>query len=111
MTKLPPDDDEPLVEFLHQHPPQVPPAAPDFEEQLMQVVASSPQLRTKRRHLWAVPPALVASVLIAWGGYRVFTPSTVAIDTASLEAFLENSWDGVMGDGAEAELPLIANLF
>jgi hypothetical protein len=92
-----PDDDERLIKFLHQHRPPVPPAAPDLEERIV-LAASSSSRQPRRRQLWAVPPALAAGLIISWMGYRVSTPPPAPADPASVEAFLINNWDGVVGE-------------
>jgi hypothetical protein len=48
------------------------------------------------RRLWAISPALAAGLLMAWSSYRVLVPVPKASNSASLEAFLENSWNDVM---------------
>jgi len=101
MTKYPHDDDERLVEFLRQHRPSVPPAAPNLEQQIL-LGASSHMRHQGRRQLWFVPPTIVAGLLMTWGGYRILSPSSPSVDTASLETFLVNNWDGVVGDTSVA---------
>jgi hypothetical protein len=102
MTKLP-NDDERLVDFLRQHAGDPPPAAPKFEEQLMQAVASSPQWqRLGRRQKWILPSAIAASLLFAWTGYRVLMPPPPP--DASLAEFMENNWDSVVGEVPEPDL-------
>lgn len=93
MTQLPPDDRQ-WKEFLRQHRPVPPPAAPELEERLMQAIEKSPI----HRRLWAVPPALAAGLLMAWSGYRTMIPLPAASNSATLEAFLENNWNSVVGD-------------
>lgn len=100
MTKYP-NDDERLVEFLRQHRPSVPPASPNLEQQIM-LGASSHMRHQGRRQLWIVPPTIVAGLLMFWTGYRILTPSSPSVDTASLETFLVNNWDGVVGDTSVA---------
>lgn len=97
MTQLPPDDRQ-WQEFLRKHRPVPPPAAADLEEQLMNAIERSPQTASSRR-LWAVPSALAASLLMAWSGYRTLIPSpALSTNSASLEAFLENNWNDVLGE-------------
>lgn len=89
------DNDDSLVGFLRTHAIAPPPAAPDFEEKLMQSVASIPVPQTSRsRNLWVLPPAIAASLLISLVGYRLFVSPTPKVDTRTLEAFIEDSWDG-----------------
>jgi len=96
MTQLPPDDKR-WQEFLRQHRPTPPPAAADLEEQLMNQIATSPQ-PTLTRQLWSVPSALAAGLLMVWSGYRTLIPSPELSNSASLEAFLENNWNEVVGE-------------
>ncbi len=109
MTKLP-NDDECLVNFLRQHRPDVPPAAPDLEQLIIQSVAASPPKSTRYRQMWVVPPAIAAGLLIAWTGYRILMPvSFSAAQLASLNAFLESNWDGAVGGSADAQtFPLVS---
>lgn len=96
MTQLPPDDKR-WQEYLRQNSPTPPPAAADLEEQLMNEIATSPQ-PTLTRQLWTVPSALAAGLLMAWSGYRTLIPSPELSNSASLEAFLENNWNEVVGE-------------
>ncbi len=112
MSKLS-KDDEPLVEFLRQNCPKIPPPAPNLEEQIMAAVerqSSSTEktrqlLSNRSQRLWLVPPVLgklsagiAAGLLMTWTGYRVLIPATNTVDTPSLEAFVENNWDGIVGE-------------
>ncbi|XWK86882.1 MAG: hypothetical protein U7127_22140 [Phormidium sp.] len=76
MSNLP-NDDQRLVDFLRQNRPEIPPSPPDLEEKLFCAIASSPppQLHhhspnhpSRFRQLWLVPPAIAASLALAWGG-------------------------------------------
>lgn len=93
MTQLPPDDHQ-WKEFLRQNCPVPPPASPELEDRLMQAIEKSPI----HRRLWAVPPALAAGLLMAWSGYRTMIPLPASSNSATLEAFLENNWNSVVGD-------------
>lgn len=99
MTKFP-EDDQPLVDFLRQHAGTPPPPAPNLETQIMQAVASSTRQQTPtRRYLWVVPPAIAASLLIAWFAH-LFPPSP----EPSLEAFMKDNWDSVVvGEGTDTD--------
>lgn len=104
MTQLPPDDRE-WQEFLCKHRPTPPPASADFEEQLMQAVEKSPQPAINQ-WLWTSPPMLAkhavkltaAGLLMVWSGYRLLIPLPQPSNAASLEAFLENNWNEVLGE-------------
>jgi len=50
------------------------------------------------RRLWTVPPVIAAGLLMAWSGYRTLIPFPELSNSASLEAFLENNWEGVVGE-------------
>ncbi|MFB2897630.1 hypothetical protein ACE1CI_32330 [Aerosakkonemataceae cyanobacterium BLCC-F50] len=76
MSNLP-NDDQRLIDFLRQNRPEVPPSPPDLEEKLFCAIASSPppQLHhhspnhpSRFRQVWLVPPAIAASLALAWGG-------------------------------------------
>ncbi|HAA28817.1 MAG TPA: hypothetical protein DDW76_37790 [Cyanobacteria bacterium UBA11369] len=91
----PPTDSDRLVDFLRQHR-QVPPSpAPDLEQRIMAAVAASPHTKTfPHRRQWLIPSAIVASLLIAWGSTSLLMqPKPSAAELASIEAFLENTWE------------------
>lgn len=76
MTKLP-NDDQRLVDFLRQNRPEIPPSNPELEEKIFQAIASSPPPHlhhnspnhsSRHRQLWLVPPAIAASLALAWAG-------------------------------------------
>ena len=121
MTKLPTDDDDSLVNFLKANRPEVPPATPDLEERIVQVVESkttSPVNRffqhdpAKCRRLWLVPPAIAVGVLFAIGSdslrsstlfrssWATTTPSEA--EMVSLEAFLEHNWNNLTFDSTNS---------
>jgi hypothetical protein len=95
MTQLPPDDKQ-WKEFLQHYCPAPPPAAANFEERLMKAVEQAPHPFLSRR-LWALPPALVAGLLMTWSGYRTLVPIAEPSNSATVEAFLEDNWNGVVG--------------
>ncbi|MEH2057591.1 MAG: hypothetical protein V7K97_15785 [Nostoc sp.] len=94
MTHLPNDDSD-LINFLSQHCPEVPPASPDLEQQILQQVKTWPQapLRNYSR-LRLVLPALAAGlVAAAIVGYRALIPPQPSpAELASLETFIESNW-------------------
>ncbi|MEW6491553.1 MAG: hypothetical protein AB1589_03245 [Cyanobacteriota bacterium] len=92
MTQIPPDDQQ-WQEFLRKHHPTPPPAAADLEEQLMKAVAESPQLDLR---LWALPPALVAGLLMILSSYRFLIPIPEPSNAVSIEAFFQDNWNEVM---------------
>lgn len=101
-----PQDQEPLVDFLRQHRPIPPPASADLELQIVKAVESLPAwgsqvrgLHLSRRGLWQASSAIAASLLIILSGDRDLKNSNPSpAELASLEAFLETSWDGVVND-------------
>ncbi|MGK7872592.1 MAG: hypothetical protein AB4426_04565 [Xenococcaceae cyanobacterium] len=101
MTKFP-NEDEKLVAFLRQHRPVPPPAAANFEEQLMmELVQRQPIPSQGKRYpfLWAVFSAIAAGLLLTWGGYRLLNHSPqIAADTDELETFLVNNWNAAIGE-------------
>jgi hypothetical protein len=110
--------DKKLVNFLKQYRPNVPEAAPDFEQELLAAIdrndaaarefnylGESPFPRSSKRSKivcfpkWAFPSAIVAGLLVFWSGYRAFdTAQLPDNETAKLEAFLVNNWEGVLND-------------
>lgn len=110
--------DKKLVNFLKQYRPNVPEAAPDFEQELLAAIdrndaaarefnyLGDPQFtRSSKRSgivcfpKWAFPSAIAAGLLVFWSGYRVLVPAQFHADeAANLEAFLVNNWEGVLND-------------
>ena len=110
--------DKKLVNFLKQYRPNVPEAAPDFEQELLAAIdrndaaatelnsRGEPQVtRSSKRSgivcfpKWAFPSAIVAGLLVFWSGYRGFdTAQLPDNETAKLEAFLVSNWEGVLND-------------
>lgn len=105
-------EDERLVMFLQEHRPSPPLAPFDAEERLLQALDRLPtpnhpdraiepavaeviELPVRPRwQFWAIPGAIAASVLLAWGGYRVSAPQIAERRATELEEFLVRSWDG-----------------
>jgi hypothetical protein len=110
MNKLP-NNDQKLVEFLRQNRPDLPPENQDLEAQIMAAVAATPRSESgqnssvipfRRRSLWLMPPAIAAGLLIAWGTSRLLTPPPqTATELASLEVFIENTWDEVLDQDSQ----------
>ena len=110
--------DKKLVNFLKQYRPNVPEAAPDFEQELLAAIdrndaaarefnyLGEPQFtRSSKRSgivcfpKWAFPSAIAAGLLVFWSGYRVLVPAQFHADEAAhLEAFLVNNWEGVLNE-------------
>jgi hypothetical protein len=119
MTQFP--DDERLIEFLRQYRPEVPPAKPNLEQQILQSLETAPpsarpSLRIIKPTIAKLATGMAAGMLLVLGGYRLLTPAFV--DTASLETFMVNNWDGIIGeipetstsDNTEAEWMLLADV-
>ncbi|NER19788.1 MAG: hypothetical protein F6J86_25450 [Symploca sp. SIO1B1] len=96
MTRLPSDDRQ-WQDFLRQHCPEPPAAKADLEEQLMRAIEKSPPPELNQR-FWA--PAIVAGLLMVWSSYRALVFLPEPSNSANLEIFLENSWNGVVGEAS-----------
>jgi len=99
-----PSDDDRLVEFLRQHRPAPPPAAPNLEIQILASIDAGSKLpvphRRSRPRQWLATSALAASALIVlggWVGWRTrWQPDTTM---ATVDEFLTETWYGsVYGD-------------
>jgi len=110
--------DKKLVNFLKQYRPNVPEAAPDFEQELLAAIdrndaaarelnfLGEPQFtRSSKRSgivcfpKWAFPSAIAAGLVVFWSGYPVLVPAQFHADEAAhLEAFLVNNWEGVLNE-------------
>ena len=118
MNQLP--DDPKLTNFLQQYRPPTPPAAPDLEDRVLQLIAATepdttspiPTHRAGVVHLlrrshpqWLVSAGIAASLIVGFGGYRWLMPSQPnAADMASLEAFIEASWQNTVNNNSEGEM-------
>jgi hypothetical protein len=108
------NSDKKLVDFLKQYRPDIPDAAPDLEQKLLAALdrdgVDRPQIyrqempcnSTEKRSgilsiaKWVVPPAIAAGLLVSWTSYRLLFPAPInQEETANLEAFLINNWEGV----------------
>lgn len=94
MTQLPPDDKQ-WQEFLRQYRPTPPPTAGDLEEQLMHAIDRTSQQPAFSWRQLAVPSAIAAGLLMT---LRLLMPVAEPSNAASLEAFLENNWNEVVGE-------------
>jgi hypothetical protein len=97
----PPEKPDCLVDFLRQHRPDIPPAAPQLEARILAAVAGD-RARARRyspRLLWLIVPSIAASLSIAFSGMKmgIFSPSP-ASDSAQIEAFMEYTWNGLLQD-------------
>ncbi|MEH1923716.1 hypothetical protein [Nostoc sp.] len=96
----PPNDDRELINFLYQHCPDVPPASPDLEQQILQQVKAWPQapLRHYSRPRFVLP-ALAAGLVVAIVGYRAFiSAQSSPAELATLEGFIESNWQGTVSN-------------
>ncbi|MEH1874483.1 hypothetical protein [Nostoc sp.] len=98
MTQLPNDDPD-LVNFLCQYRPEVQPASPDLEQQILQQVKAWPlsPLRHYSRIRFVLPVA--AGLVAAIVGYRAFIPAQPSpAELATLETFIESNWQGTVSN-------------
>ncbi len=95
-----PQDDKDLVDFLRQHRPQVPPAAANLEQKILQQLQTlSVQPRRQRSPFWLIPPMMVAGFLATVVMQRTLVPAQPsAAELASLESFIENNWQGTLSE-------------
>ena len=119
--------DEELVNFLKQHRPSLPEAAPDLELKILAAIESNQASLVNETHRektrattspksndrlkissvskWAVLSAIAASLLVLWSGYRPFeTAQLPDEETAKLEAFLVTNWEGVLHDSPQENM-------
>ncbi|NJP09973.1 MAG: hypothetical protein HC866_11225 [Leptolyngbyaceae cyanobacterium RU_5_1] len=112
-------DDQPLTEFLQQHKPTVPAAAPSLEDQIVAVIEATPQELTNspralpprsqvvwltRSRLAKVSVGIAAGVVATVVGYRMLLPSQPnEAEVAELEAFIQSTWDGTVADSPTDE--------
>lgn len=107
--------DEKLIDFLKQYRPNVPEAAPDFEQRVLaaidrndatvelnhqgdaRAIEATKKSKILRFPKWAFPTAIAASLLVFGSGYRVLVTAQHQKDEAAhLEAFLVNNWEAVL---------------
>ncbi|MEG4582949.1 hypothetical protein QUA71_25535 [Microcoleus sp. MON1_C5] len=122
-----PSSDQELVNFLKQHRPSLPEAAPDLELKILAAIEnnqaslvnethrektrvtaspkSNDRLKISSVSKWAVSSAIAAGLLVLWSGYRPFeTAQLPDKETAQLEAFLVTNWEGVLHDSSEKNM-------
>jgi len=122
-----PSSDQNLVNFLKQHRPSLPEAAPDLELKILAAIEnnqaslvneihrektrvtaspkSNDRLKISSVSKWAVSSAIAAGLLVLWSGYRPFeTAQLPDKETAQLEAFLVTNWEGVLHDSSEKNM-------
>ncbi len=122
-----PSSDQELVNFLKQHRPNIPEAAPDLEQKILAAIEinqasvsyethhtktqlsasakSDNRLKISSVSKWALSSAIAASLLVFWSGYRPFeTAQLPDEETAQLEAFLVTNWEGVLQDSPQENM-------
>ncbi len=110
MTSSPNDEqDLKLVNFLRQHHPEVPVASPDLERRILQDIetlrTTSIPIQRRRSPVWLVPSVIAAGMVAAIVGYHsLVPPSPTPAELAKLERFMENNWQGTVGDPPEADV-------
>ncbi|PSB05481.1 hypothetical protein C7B69_25280 [filamentous cyanobacterium Phorm 46] len=108
------NSDDKLVSFMKQYRPNLPEAAPDFEQKILAAIDRNDAINlnylenlrstasTKNSKIvgfpkWAFPAAIAASLLVFGSGYRVLVTAQHQKDEAAhLEAFLVNNWEAVL---------------
>lgn len=122
-----PSSEQELVNFLKQHRPHIPEAAPDLEQKILAAIESNQasvfqETHRKKTRLsasaksddrlkispvskWALSSAIAASLLAVWSGYRPFeTAQLPDKEIAQLEAFLVTNWEGVLHDSPQESM-------
>ncbi len=122
-----PSSDQELVNFLKQHRPSLPEAAPDLELKILAAIESNQASLVNETHRektrvttspksndrlkissvskWAVSSAIAAGLLVFWSGYRPLeTAQLPDEETAKLEAFLVTNWEGVLHDSPQENM-------
>jgi hypothetical protein len=117
------NSDEDLVNFLKQNRPNIPEAAPDFEQRVLAAIDRNDRARELNRlgysrftessksskflgfPKWGFPAAIFAGLLVFASGDRVLVTAQLQADEAAhLEAFLVNNWEGVLNDSHAATM-------
>ncbi|MEG4516258.1 MULTISPECIES: hypothetical protein [unclassified Microcoleus] len=122
-----PSSDQELVNFLKQHRPNIPEAAPDLELKILAAIESNQasvfhenhrqktrarasaksdyRLKISSVSKWALSSAIAATLLVFWSSYRAFeTAQLPDKETAQLEAFLVTNWEGVLHDSPQENM-------
>ena len=100
------NSDDKLVGFMKQYRPNLPEAAPDFEQKVLAAIDRNDAINLNYLEnlrsivgfpKWAFPAAIAASLLVFGSGYRVLVTAQHQKDEAAhLEAFLVNNWEAVL---------------
>jgi hypothetical protein len=97
----PPEKPDCLVKFLRQHRPDIPPASPQLEEQIIASIAGdrSRAMRYSPRILWLIIPSIAASLSFAvWGMKTWILSPSPPMDLVQIESFMEYTWNGILPD-------------
>ncbi|MGA7932695.1 MAG: hypothetical protein WCA35_03870 [Kovacikia sp.] len=113
MTRFP-DDDKKLVQFMRQHRPQPPAAQPTLEDRVLAAIEQPEMPQRSRQRRWYqsswIPPAIAAGLIASAVSYHALTPrQPSSTDMASLETFVENSWQGSVSDSSDDEQFLLSD--
>jgi hypothetical protein len=100
------DDDQDLVEFLHQHRSPSPPPAVGLENAIIRAIAKpSDRAAFRPWNSWIAAPAIAASLITVVLSYRALVPpQPSAGDVATLEAFIETNWNNTVSNNSDTEL-------
>lgn len=93
MTQFP-NDDQDLINFLRQNHPEVPPASPDLEQQILRQVQTLPHQTSRRYPRRGLIPAaaIAAGIVTTILSYLTFVPASPSqAELASLEAFIDSN--------------------
>jgi hypothetical protein len=70
-------------------------------------ISASSVVKTLNQRRWLIPSAIAASMLIAWvGTSMLMPPKPSAAELASLEAFLENTWEDAEATSVSSDTEL-----
>jgi hypothetical protein len=97
-----PEEDQNIVNFLQQYRPEIPPASPNLEQQILQQVKVLP-IRPLHRlsHLWLIPSAIIAGFLTLFIGYPALILNYHRVaETSNLETFMESNWQTVVSENS-----------
>ena len=103
---------EKLVSFVSRHRPVPPPAAIGLEQQLMQRVEKKPiNCRKTAKIGFLIPATCAAALVFALSVHNWFVQHnqlqfTVRAQEEELETFLIESWQGTVGEVANASYPV-----
>jgi hypothetical protein len=98
----PPETNDCLVKFLRQNRPEIPPASPDLEAQILGAISreqAQARGRKSRRVFWLISSSIAASAALTFWGIKPWINSPMpAGELAQMEAFMEYTWNGLLED-------------